>query len=53
VSPDERLDYFRSEFEGKVNRLSKEYAVQFVALVERITALEAKVDKLVREVKGV
>lgn len=49
---DQRIDYFRSEIEGKISTTKKELAAQLAASNERIRQLEELVKKLVLEVKS-
>jgi prefoldin subunit 5 len=51
MTPDSRLDYFRSEFEGKLSKARKELGDSLAASSERIAQLEKSVNELVREVK--
>lgn len=52
MTPDQRLDYFRSEFEGKVFAMRKELAEKLAASSERVRQLEERLDKTVHELKN-
>lgn len=46
-----RLDYFRSEFEGKLSQIKKDLAGELAAANERIRQLETRLDKMTQEMK--
>lgn len=51
MTPDQRLDYFRSEFEGKLSQARKEMADIGRLAGERIRQLEERLEKTVHELK--
>ncbi len=52
MDANQRIDYFRSEIEGKISNLKKELADGLAASNEEIRQLREKLDKAVREVKN-
>lgn len=52
MTPDQRLDYFRSEFEGKLSALQKGIEARLASVNERVRELEERLDKTVRELKN-
>lgn len=50
---DKRLDYFRSELEGKLNSYNKKLAEDIASLRSEIRQLRETVEKLTHEVKNV
>lgn len=52
MTPDQRLDYFRSEFEGKLSALQKGVEARLASVNEQVRQLEERLDKAVRELKN-
>jgi hypothetical protein len=52
MSPEERLDYFRSEFEGKIAKLEKQLAEERTVRAAAFRALEERLDKAVHALKN-
>jgi hypothetical protein len=49
---DQRIDYFRSEIKGEISTTRKEVAGELAAMAQRISHLQERIDKLVRELKN-
>lgn len=52
MTPDQRLDYFRSEFEGNLSALQKGIEARLASVNERVRQLEERLDKAVLELKN-
>lgn len=52
MTPDQRLDYFRSEFEARVAKLAKELADDRVKNAAALQQLGQRVDKLTIELRN-
>ena len=48
MDPQARLDYFRSELEGKLEKLRKDMEEQEKRLTAKVASLEARIDNVVR-----
>jgi hypothetical protein len=48
-----RIDYFRSEIEGKLEKLRKDFDERTKALEMRLTTVQQKLDSAVRELQRI
>lgn len=53
MDANQRIDYFRSEMTGQLNRLEKKQAEDIAMLRGELRLLTEKLDKLTRDVKNV
>lgn len=52
MTPDQRVDYFRSELLGELDKLRKEIAGSSLAVKQRFEDLEKQVQAMLRELRS-